>query len=101
MLPTQSVAPSAETAQDGSYTPLARPLFIYVNKASYADNEAVQEYVDFYIENLSEIAEAGKAELIPAGSEVDWRGDTTTVLDATEHDDGGMGAPQHTEVVCE
>ena len=48
------VAPSAETAQAGEYTPLARPLFIYVNKASYADNAAVKEYVDFYIENLAD-----------------------------------------------
>ena len=54
------VEPSAETAQAGEYTPLARPLFIYVNKASYNDNAAVAEYVDFYIENLAEIAEIGQ-----------------------------------------
>ena len=54
------VAPSAETAQAGEYTPLARPLFIYVSNASYNDNEAVKEYVDFYIENLAAIAEVGK-----------------------------------------
>ena len=46
------VEPSAETAQAGEYTPLARPLFIYVSNKAYADNEAVKEYVDFYIENL-------------------------------------------------
>jgi phosphate transport system substrate-binding protein len=51
------VAPSAETAQAGEYTPLARPLFIYVNNASYNDNAAVKEYVDFYIANLPVIAE--------------------------------------------
>jgi phosphate transport system substrate-binding protein len=54
------VPPSAETAQAGEYTPLARPLFIYVNTAKYTDNEAVKEYVDFYIENLAEIAEIGQ-----------------------------------------
>ncbi len=48
------VAPSAETAQAGEYTPLARPLFIYVNNAKYTDNEAVAAYVDFYIENLAD-----------------------------------------------
>jgi phosphate transport system substrate-binding protein len=54
------VAPSAETAADGSYTPLSRPLFIYVSNASYADNEAVKAYVDFYVENMTTIAsEAG------------------------------------------
>ena len=54
------VAPSAETAQAGEYTPLARPLFIYVNKAKYAENEAVATYVDYYIENLAAIAEIGQ-----------------------------------------
>ena len=28
------VAPSAETVQDGTYTPLSRPLFIYPSKAA-------------------------------------------------------------------
>ena len=55
------MAPSAETAQAGEYTPLARPLFIYVNNATYTDNEAVAAYVDFYVENLAEIAEIGSS----------------------------------------
>ena len=54
------VEPSAETARAGEYTPLARPLFIYVSKASYNDNAAVTEYVDFYIENLPAIAEGAQ-----------------------------------------
>ena len=61
------VEPSAETAQDGSYTPLSRPLFIYVNNQQYAENGAVKEYVDFYIENLETIAEAAK--FIPVSEE--------------------------------
>lgn len=43
----------------------------------------------------------GQAGTIPPGSRVDWHGDTTNVLDATDHDSGGLGAPDHTEVVCE
>lgn len=54
------VEPSAETAQDGTYTPLARPLFIYVKNESYTDNEAVKTYVDYYIDNLPVIAEGAK-----------------------------------------
>jgi phosphate transport system substrate-binding protein len=54
------VEPSPETAQDGTYSPLSRPLFIYVNNASYADKAQVSEYVDFYIENLPEITEAAQ-----------------------------------------
>ena len=50
------VAPSAETAQDGSYTPLARPLFIYVNNKSYTDKPAVKEFTNYYIANLADIA---------------------------------------------
>lgn len=54
------IEPSAETAQAGEYTPLARPLFIYVNTTKYADNPALAEYVDFYIANLEQIAEVGQ-----------------------------------------
>ena len=31
-----------------------------MNNAKYNDNAAVKEYVDFYIENLAEIAEVGQ-----------------------------------------
>jgi phosphate transport system substrate-binding protein len=54
------VAPSAETAQDGTYAPLSRPLFIYVSKSAYADKPQVAEFVDFYIDNLADISEAAK-----------------------------------------
>jgi phosphate transport system substrate-binding protein len=54
------VEPSPEAAQDGSYSPLARPLYVYVNNKSYADDKAVSTYVDFYIENLADITEAAK-----------------------------------------
>jgi phosphate transport system substrate-binding protein len=54
------VAPSAETAQAGEYTPLSRPLFVYVKNSAYNDNAAVKEYVDFYVENLADIADVGK-----------------------------------------
>jgi phosphate transport system substrate-binding protein len=51
------VTPSRETVQDGTYTPLGRPLFIYVNNAKYSDNPAVQAFIDFYLENEASIAE--------------------------------------------
>ncbi len=57
------VSPSVESAQSGDYTPLARPLFIYVSDKSYTNKPAMTEYVDFYISNLTDIAEA--AEYIP------------------------------------
>lgn len=61
------VEPSAETAQSGEYAPLARPLFIYVNNKKYNDDAAVQEFTDFYIDNLETIAEAAK--FIPLSEE--------------------------------
>ncbi|WP_110239804.1 PstS family phosphate ABC transporter substrate-binding protein [Nocardioides gilvus] len=61
------VEPSAETAQAGEYSPLARPLFIYVDNAKYNDNEAVAAYVDFYVENLTTVAET--AQYIPLSEE--------------------------------
>ena len=61
------VEPSPETAADGSYTPLSRPLFIYVSNSKYAENEATSTYVDFYIENLPQLAEA--AQFIPLNDE--------------------------------
>ncbi|WKT90733.1 PstS family phosphate ABC transporter substrate-binding protein [Microbacterium maritypicum] len=51
------VLPSTETVQDGTYTPLGRPLFIYVNNASYVDKEQVKSFIDFYVANSAEIAE--------------------------------------------
>jgi phosphate transport system substrate-binding protein len=54
------VAPSAKTAADGSYTPLARPLFIYVNNESYGKKPQVKAFVDFFVENDAEVAKAAK-----------------------------------------
>lgn len=42
------ITPSFETIEDGSYQPLARPLFIYVKKTSAA-RAAVKEFVNFYL----------------------------------------------------
>ncbi len=44
------VAPTPESVRDGSYTPLSRPLFIYVKRAAL-EREAVRSFVRFYLEN--------------------------------------------------
>jgi phosphate transport system substrate-binding protein len=51
------VAPSAETAQADEYVPLSRPLFIYPSAAALAKPE-VKGFVDFYLDNVNDIAEA-------------------------------------------
>lgn len=44
------VYPSAETVENGTYQPLARPLFVYVN-AEAAKDAQVEEFIEFYIDN--------------------------------------------------
>ncbi|WP_346292751.1 PstS family phosphate ABC transporter substrate-binding protein [Sphaerothrix gracilis] len=42
------VVPSAETVNNGTYTPLSRPIFIYVRKDAL-DRPEVESFVDFYL----------------------------------------------------
>jgi len=53
---TGCVRPSVTTINDGSYSPLSRPMFIYVNNASL-EHEYVQAFVRFYLSNAAELAE--------------------------------------------
>jgi phosphate transport system substrate-binding protein len=46
------VLPSAKTVIDGTYQPLSRPIFIYVNSKSLEKPE-VKEFVEFYLKNAS------------------------------------------------
>lgn len=53
------VAPSTASVQDGSYKPLARPLFIYPS-AKALERPEVETFVEFYVENHTDFAsEAG------------------------------------------
>jgi phosphate transport system substrate-binding protein len=60
------VAPSVETVQAGEYKPLSRPLFIYAKSESLEKPE-VKAYVEYYIDNATEIAE--QAQFVPLTSE--------------------------------
>jgi phosphate transport system substrate-binding protein len=51
---TKGVSPSIETVMDGTYQPLARPIFIYVAEKSMAKPE-VKEFVNFYIKNAPKL----------------------------------------------
>ena len=53
------VEPSVKTAQDGSYTPLARPLFIYPSDAGLKKKQ-VLAFVEFYLAENDEIVEAAR-----------------------------------------
>lgn len=49
-----SVIPSMQTVQNGSYVPLSRPIFIYVSAKSTRKQE-VREFVNFYMKNAPEL----------------------------------------------
>lgn len=49
------VAPSFEAALDGSYQPLARPLFIYTRESLLEERPEVLGFVNFYVENMQEL----------------------------------------------
>ena len=55
----KAVPPSLETALNGTYQPLSRPIFIYVNKKSMETKPHVQKFVEFYM-NEKELAKLVK-----------------------------------------
>ena len=61
------VAPSVETAQNDTYTPLSRPLFMYVKLSSLTDNESVSEFMTYTLENAETIAT--EAQFVPLSQE--------------------------------
>jgi phosphate transport system substrate-binding protein len=58
------VEPSPETALDGSYQPLSRPLFIYTRQSFLDEKSEVKGFVQFYLENSQQLVpEVGYVEL--------------------------------------
>lgn len=58
------VIPSETSINDGTYSPLSRPLFIYVNTSEILRKE-VYEFVKFYLENGQMLAEEGGFVALP------------------------------------
>jgi phosphate transport system substrate-binding protein len=61
----QPVLPSLEAVEKGSYSPLARPIFIYVSTKSLARPE-VKEFVEYYMKNGGALAKEVKYVPLPA-----------------------------------
>ena len=59
------VMPSAKAVEDGTYQPLSRPIFIYVNKKS-AEKSEVKEFVEFYLKNAANLVKQVKYVALPA-----------------------------------
>jgi phosphate transport system substrate-binding protein len=60
-----AVLPSLSTVIDGSYQPLARPIFIYVNAKS-ADKPEIKEFVEFYMKQAEKLTKEVKYVPLPA-----------------------------------
>jgi len=58
------VSPSMNTVLDGSYQPLARPIFIYVNAKSL-DRPEVKKFVEYYMTHGSKLAREVKYVPLP------------------------------------
>lgn len=52
-----AVVPSRDTVINGTYAPLSRPLFIYVNKDSLKSKPLVAKFVRYYLENAAVLSE--------------------------------------------
>ncbi len=59
-----AVAPSVETVNNGTYQPLSRPIFIYVNADAAKNKPEVREFVEFYLKNGAKLSkEVGYVDL--------------------------------------
>jgi phosphate transport system substrate-binding protein len=61
----QAVLPSLDAVIAGTYTPLARPIFIYVSAKSLAKPE-IKEFVQYYMTNGAKLAKEVKYVPLPA-----------------------------------
>jgi phosphate transport system substrate-binding protein len=59
-----AVSPSEKTVLDGTYQPLSRPIYIYVNKKA-ADKPEVKEFVEFYLKSASNLVKQIKYVPLP------------------------------------
>lgn len=52
-----AIYPTLETIADGTYTPLSRPLYTYLNTDKFANNEALREFMLFMIDHVKELTD--------------------------------------------
>ncbi len=61
-----AVMPSFESVEKGTYQPLARPLFIYVNATAAAFKPEVKAFINFYLANSPALVKEVKYIPLPA-----------------------------------
>ncbi|KIL48295.1 PstS family phosphate ABC transporter substrate-binding protein [Jeotgalibacillus soli] len=52
------VEPTHETIRSGDYSPLSRPLYVYVKNSSITENPAAADFITFTINHAGEMSEA-------------------------------------------
>ncbi len=57
-LSINGISPSDETVKNGTYKPLSRPLYLYINKKSFAEKAQVKSFIQFYIKNATELVKS-------------------------------------------
>ena len=60
------VEPTNDTIESGEYSPLSRPLFIYVSNEAVKESEATYDFIKFSLENAGEMAEVVGYVSLPA-----------------------------------
>ena len=50
------IKPGLETVMNGSYNPLSRPLFIYLNATKAAFDPNVKKFIEFYLKHAGELS---------------------------------------------
>ena len=68
----KAVLPSLANVTNGTYTPLSRPLFVYVRDAS-AKRPEVREFVQFMMQNGELVGEVGYLPLPKASYDLAWK----------------------------
>ena len=61
-----AVMPTYESVKNGTYQPLARPLFIYVNATSAALKPELKAFINFYLDNAPALIKEVKYIPLPA-----------------------------------
>lgn len=51
------VEPTNKTIESGEYSPLSRPLFVYVKNEAIKNNEAAYDFMKYTLENVGDMAE--------------------------------------------
>ncbi|MBK9118063.1 MAG: PstS family phosphate ABC transporter substrate-binding protein [Phycisphaerales bacterium] len=60
----KAVLPSEETVMNGSYSPLSRPVFLYINVKSLERDE-VRRFVEFFLKHVADLAREVKYVPLP------------------------------------